>query len=234
MPIEGFPGYFVSDDGRVFSEKSGQRKALQPSWQGTRPHARLGVMLRRGGQSLKRKVHRLVLEVFVGPRPEGQVARHLDGDPTNNRLSNLSWGTQKQNIADALGHGTMLLGEKNGSARLTATQVLEIRERHAAGESMTPLMREFGIDVATISALLHGRTWQAVGGPRFAGRSDYVTLKPALVRRMRKEYAGGETQRALAARYGVNINIVTRIVRGEKYPEVGGPIIRNTRGRRAR
>jgi hypothetical protein len=45
------------------------------------------------------KVHRLVCEAFFGPAPEGKnVVIHLDEDATNNRPSNLKWGTQKENL----------------------------------------------------------------------------------------------------------------------------------------
>lgn len=51
-------------------------------------------------------VHRLVLAAFVGPLPEGQVTRHLDGDCRNNTLSNLAYGTRSENTADMMRHGT--------------------------------------------------------------------------------------------------------------------------------
>jgi hypothetical protein len=51
-------------------------------------------------------VHRLVLEAFVGPCPEGMECRHLDGTRTNNHLSNLRWGTSSENNQDILDHGT--------------------------------------------------------------------------------------------------------------------------------
>lgn len=59
------------------------------------------------GKSWKKKtVHSLVLEAFVGPRPEGYVSRHLDNDPFNNNRYNLEWSTQKVNIADKDVFGT--------------------------------------------------------------------------------------------------------------------------------
>jgi len=44
-------------------------------------------------------VHHLVLEVFVGPRPEGTVACHNNGDGYDNRVRNLRWDTRKANAA---------------------------------------------------------------------------------------------------------------------------------------
>ncbi len=52
------------------------------------------------------RVHRLILETFVGPCPEGMECRHLDGNPANNCLNNIAWGTREQNIED---------NRKNGS-----------------------------------------------------------------------------------------------------------------------
>ncbi len=51
------------------------------------------------------QLHRVVLEAFVGPRPEGYVCRHLDGDPSNNALENLTWGTPSENMYDKARHG---------------------------------------------------------------------------------------------------------------------------------
>lgn len=57
-------------------------------------------------------VHLLILEAFQGPRPEGTVTRHLDGDKTNNRLSNLRRGTPAENSQDAMRHGTHIGTER--------------------------------------------------------------------------------------------------------------------------
>lgn len=53
----------------------------------------------------KYKVHHLVLEAFVGPRPDGLVGCHNDGDATNNNASNLRWDTQVENMRDMIKHG---------------------------------------------------------------------------------------------------------------------------------
>lgn len=60
-------------------------------------------------------VHRLVLEAFVGPCPEGMEACHgPDRDPGNNRLDNLKWGTMQDQEKDREAHGTRLRGERHG------------------------------------------------------------------------------------------------------------------------
>lgn len=49
-------------------------------------------------------VHHAVLLAFVGPRPEGLLTRHLDGNCLNNRLDNLRYGTKSENSADFYRH----------------------------------------------------------------------------------------------------------------------------------
>ena len=115
MPVPGCAGYEVSDQGRIKSlartvSRGGRpyrvpERVLRP---GTHPDGHLNVTLVLDNQrKVTRKVHQVVLEGFVGPRPQGKVARYWpDGDPSNNALSNLSWDTQSQNMLDRRSHGT--------------------------------------------------------------------------------------------------------------------------------
>jgi hypothetical protein len=63
------------------------------------------VTLSHAGKSWLRRVHTLVLDAFVGPRPQGMVCCHIDGVRTNNLLSNLRWGTSSENNYDIVRHG---------------------------------------------------------------------------------------------------------------------------------
>ena len=53
-----------------------------------------------------RSIHTLVLDAFVGPRPDDYLGCHNDGDPFNNCLDNLRWDTPANNSRDAVMHGT--------------------------------------------------------------------------------------------------------------------------------
>jgi len=103
-PVRGYPGYEVSDQGEVRSfrvDPAGRPMKVQRKAKGYRT-----VGLRREGTTRVWLVHHLVLETFVGPRRGVQVARHLDGDPANNALANLTWGTPSENTRDSVGHCT--------------------------------------------------------------------------------------------------------------------------------
>jgi hypothetical protein len=112
--IPGFEGtYEVSDGGRVRSidrvivNTIGRRHALKGKILkpfNNRGWFTVGLYRPEGARTLR--VHQAVLMAFVGPRPDGYVTRHLDGDKSNNSLENLVWGTQLENINDRRVHGT--------------------------------------------------------------------------------------------------------------------------------
>lgn len=58
------------------------------------------------GDRNSQHVHVLVLLTFVGPRPRGKEGCHNDGNPTNNRATNLRWDTRSANHLDKQRHGT--------------------------------------------------------------------------------------------------------------------------------
>jgi len=109
-----------------------------------------------------RQVHVMVLEAFVGPRSEGQETRHLDGDITNNRLTNLVWGTRRDQFADQVLHGTDTRGARNGASKLSNDQVREIRDSLAAGHKGCALAERFGVGGATITRIKKGQRYATV------------------------------------------------------------------------
>jgi hypothetical protein len=112
------------------------------------------------------QVHSLVLLCFVGARGSGQVCRHLDGDPSNNRLSNLVWGTPAENHRDRIEHGNDFRGSKNPRAKLTGAQVLEGRRLHRIEGIPAPaIAARFGMNVATMKDAIYGRTWKHLPMP---------------------------------------------------------------------
>ena len=143
--VSGFPGYRVATDGSVWGRRRGQWRTLahRPD-----PHY-LRVTLCRGPAlpKVRRPVHALVLEAFVGPCPDGLECCHENDDPTDNRLENLRWGTQKANAADAMRNGRKdsVRGTRHHSARLDEAAVRAIRASCASGENRAAVARRFGV-----------------------------------------------------------------------------------------
>lgn len=86
LPIEEFPGYEVSDLGRVRNEYTHKILGLYDNGSGV-----IQVVMRRGGRPTARAVHKLVASAFLHPAPEGAVPIHIDNDPENNAAENLLW-----------------------------------------------------------------------------------------------------------------------------------------------
>jgi len=141
--------YFVSDQGRV-------AKLMTPT-SNDLGYLRVGFTTAR--KTVKRFVHAWVLSAFVGPAPPGTECLHADGDPSNNRLSNLRWGTPSENAADKRRHGTLPTGMKNANAVLAVQQVAEARRRYREGETnVSALAREFGCSNVSMRKALLGIT----------------------------------------------------------------------------
>lgn len=171
-PIDGYDGlYEVSNRGRVRSWSTRGSHLRIPA---TKPHlvsievnrrGACSVTLQRGRDHHRRGVlvHHLVMAAFIGPRQKGQLIRHLDGNAQNNRLENLSYGTQADNMADALRHGTTARGNKLPQAKLDDEKVMDIRRRFSAGETIKTLALEYGVSWASCQDVVLGVSWRHVG-----------------------------------------------------------------------
>lgn len=115
--IPGWPNYGVTSDGRVFSFSQWRGDPCRELSQHVHSDGYLTVRLNRNGRRYRRRVHQLVLRVFGEPRPSPHhEVRHLDGDPRNNHIDNLAWGTRADNAADRERHGRTSRGLKHSVA----------------------------------------------------------------------------------------------------------------------
>lgn len=134
-PVARDPRYEVSSHGRVRSwvkpGRSGNVREVPKvlaaaGRRGTRRGTFQGYITVWSGGTGEGKagvpVHILVAEAFLGPRPEGQEIRHLDGNSLNNYASNLAYGTRSENILDAVRHGTWVQSHWKQRAQAVATR----------------------------------------------------------------------------------------------------------------
>lgn len=166
-PIVGYDGlYEVSNRGRVKAVHSrngitsGKILKAFPS-----PNGYLQVTLYDASghrKPLRCSVHCLVLEAFVGPRPERYQCRHLDGVRNNNILENLAWGTVSENHEDSKRHGTFVNGERNGHSKLTQKEVLEIRFLRDNGIACETIGGMYGVDWSNVWLIGNRKSWKHV------------------------------------------------------------------------
>lgn len=122
-PVVGWESsYEISSLGRVrsLSRMTASRpvngRILKPQ-KNPRRNNYLHVRLSQGERGRTAKIHVMVAEAFLGERPDGCDIRHLDGDPTNNAVANLRYGTKSENMQDAIRHGTQHNASKTSCPR---------------------------------------------------------------------------------------------------------------------
>lgn len=160
LPVVGYEGYYeVSSLGRVrsiprYSPDRWGTMRLMPGMI-RRPqeigNGRFSVRLNRGSKQARGfQVHRIVAIAFLGPVPQGSEVDHIDNDHRNNKLSNLQYLTRSQNM------------RKRPDAKLTAADVVAIRQRRADGVPSSDIQSEFGIGRSTIEKVISRKSWADV------------------------------------------------------------------------
>lgn len=162
MEAPGFPDYEVSNEGFV--------KRAKPTARGhKRFNILAGVVTRRGYRqvTLYRDftpytvlVHKLVCTAFNGARPEGKtMIAHNDGNPLNNKYTNLRWATSLENEQDKILHGTQAKGETGGNSKLTEKDVADIRMDQ---RSQRKIAADYGITQANVWSIKARKTWRHI------------------------------------------------------------------------
>jgi hypothetical protein len=226
--ILGFSDYRISDRGRVKSFKHCLSSPLPPDGrilvgsQDLDGYRTVSLIDDNGDQQYRRIAH-LVAEAFIGPRPANMQVCHENGIKTDNRASNLSYKSCKDNIADKKRHGTQPYGEQQQGSKLTEEQAREI---YASCERYYVLMRRYNVSDAVIRSIKMGKTWKHVtveiGAPGmpperdvheafvWGGKNGMAVLNDDLAREI---YQSDEPRLVVAARLGVSPSTVDGVRR---------------------
>jgi len=163
--IPGFEGrYQASTLGRIRTIKhkvTGRNPYTKKAFQRTVPErilkpgrfcksGHISVVLGRGSNSSP--VHQLVMRTFVGEPPEKMEVLHINGNPIDNRLENLKYGTRTENILDTYKYGGRW-------KKLSTEDVLAIRKALKEGDTGKELADKYGVCETSISNIRNGRTF---------------------------------------------------------------------------
>lgn len=137
--VPGWEGYYeVSDHGRVRSlwrtvmRSNGRKQSVKGrllSLVNNSVHGYPQVTLSGGGVTAKKNVHELVTSAFIGPRPARMEVCHDNGNPEDNRVENLRYGTRSENSHDRVRHGRHYQAEKISCPRGHLLQEPNLRNR---------------------------------------------------------------------------------------------------------
>ena len=163
--IDGAPGYMISDCGRVWSERTERFLKVKPMDR----EGHMGVCMSINGEPRYEYIHRLMAKAFI-PNPHSlPVVRHLNDNPRDNALENLAWGTQRDNMHDALRNGKTFCTTPENRRRIADEQSIPIIAVNlTTGERLkfkgqTEAARVLGIHQANIWKVLNGERPRAQG-----------------------------------------------------------------------
>jgi len=158
--IPDFPGYEVSDCGRIRSfKKYGRGIQGKPHMMSAQTDGLGYQRISLYGESGRHTsyVHRLVALAFLGPCPDGLECCHNDGDASNNHVGNIRYDTHRSNQFDAIQQGSY-----SDIQKLTPTEVRRLRKLRKQGHSLTSLARRFGIASATVQSVVRRLTYSYI------------------------------------------------------------------------
>lgn len=213
-PIEEFPGYDVSNHGRIRSyHKLGHNGYIADEPQRIlkdriRPDGRVHVTLRKDGKSYTIFNARMMMHVFVGPRPSGMEVCHNDGNPRNNDLDNLRYDTRLENARDWI--------EQRCGLR-TSERDADIRKRYLAGESAESIGERYGIGAHRIKYYICPDIYKERRAKKVQQENERAVA-------IRLDCADGMTYVELGEKYDMHPTTVRSICLGDTFKDAGGPI----------
>ena len=133
--IETYPGYEVSNLGRVKSlnyNHTSKSRMMKPGTVVKSNGTYYNVQLWKDKKSYWRRVHRLILSSFDSKGYfKDAVVDHIDSTPSNNKLSNLRWITQQENVSTLHYKEAMSKAKTNHPSFSKQVRVTFLDDRHS-------------------------------------------------------------------------------------------------------
>lgn len=220
--IPGFPDYEIDQWGNIWSLKKNKPvRKFGASANKLYPTANLKI----GKNFYKLNVSRAILSAFVGTKDSTFHACHIDGNPVNTCLSNLMWGTAKENSDHKYTHGTVCFGEKSPVSKITDEQALQIRNEFKKigiwKTNAKQLAKKYGMKYRNILIIVYGKGWKHLGG-KISKKCE--RLSDQSIREIRSLYKRQShlvsNSKELSLKYGVCRRSITQIAARKLYKDV--------------
>jgi len=220
-------------------------RVSQQTWNGTHCLEWTGAIGKHGYGNIRydregvrwHKPHRLAWTIAHGSIPERMsVLHHCDNKPCANE-DHLFLGTAKDNHDDMRGKGRESnpprhVGSRHPESKLNEQQVTSIRQARARGVYVKVLAKQYGVTHQLISQISRGEIWAHVSGPITKSGLE-AEINEQHVASIRRARASGVRLKELAAKYGVSLQEISKISRGERWARAPGPITKCKQGVRS-
>lgn len=175
--MKDFYGYKVSPDGTIYN-KDGTVKSMFLSKKG---YLYSSFCLGSRSNSKTKSAHRLVAELYI-PKPESDKeleVDHIDGDRSNNCVSNLRWVTHGENVQHSYDSGRRnVSGERNANCKvLTEEEVRRICEMIVDGNTPPKISKTLGLPYNNVRAVFYKKNWKCVSDEYFSDPQRSETIR---------------------------------------------------------
>lgn len=147
--IEGLNNYYITKDGKVYSDVSGELKEMKQQ------------LSDKGYYRIKLcnktyLIHKFIALAFIDNPNNYPQINHINGIKTDNRIENLEWCTNKHNQLHAWKIGLQPIRHASNCV-VTQEQADEIRLEYNKGFSQRVLAKKYGVAKTTIADILNGK-----------------------------------------------------------------------------
>ena len=189
-------------------------------------HGYLRANLFHNGKIYHKRIHRLVGEYFIDNPFNCDIIHHIDNDKTNNHYTNLKWVTSKENSQYAKEDGLILTCENHTMAKFTNDEIKFVCVLLESGlYNISEISTITGIGRSTICNICNNKQWYPISKyynikNRKGRKVTEYKLDKKLVKKIKKDFTKGLTNKAISKKRQVPKYVVSDIRIGKTYKNI--------------